>query len=65
MRDCCSGPNRSCASCHRAGRVRHVLRHPDGRVVVPVHPSRDTAKGTLRSVLALVDMTAEDLPQLL
>jgi predicted RNA binding protein YcfA (HicA-like mRNA interferase family) len=44
----------------------HVLRHPDGRVVVvPVHPGRDIAKGTLRSVLTLVAMTADDLRKLL
>jgi predicted RNA binding protein YcfA (HicA-like mRNA interferase family) len=44
----------------------HVLRHPDGRVVVvPVHPGRDMAKGTLRSVLTLVGMTADDLRKLL
>jgi predicted RNA binding protein YcfA (HicA-like mRNA interferase family) len=44
----------------------HVLRHPDGRVVVvPVHAGRDMAKGTLRSVLTLVAMTADDLRKLL
>jgi predicted RNA binding protein YcfA (HicA-like mRNA interferase family) len=44
----------------------HVVRHPDGRtVVVPVRASRDTPKGTLRNILAIVGMTAEELRQFL
>ncbi len=50
----------------RVNGSHHVLRHPDGRVVVvPVHPGQDMAKGTLRSVLKLVDMTPDDLRNLL
>ena len=50
----------------RVSGSHRVLRHPDGRVVVvPVHASRDMAKGTLRSVRALVGMSAEELRQLL
>jgi predicted RNA binding protein YcfA (HicA-like mRNA interferase family) len=44
----------------------HVLRHPDGRTVpVPVHPGRDMPKGTLRNILAIVGLSAEDLRELL
>jgi predicted RNA binding protein YcfA (HicA-like mRNA interferase family) len=44
----------------------HVMRHPDGRtVVVPVHASRDMPKGTLRNILAIVGMTAEEFRQFL
>ena len=44
----------------------HVMRHPDGRtVVVPVHAGRDMPKGTLRNILAIIGMTAEDLRKLL
>lgn len=43
----------------------HVMKHPDGRTVpVPVH-NRDIAKGTLRNILAIIGMTAEDLRDLL
>ena len=39
-----------------------VMRHPDGRtVVVPVHAGRDIAKGTLRNILAIIGMDAEEL----
>jgi len=44
----------------------HVMRHPDGRgTTVPVHPGRDVARGTLRGILADVDMTITDLQRLL
>jgi predicted RNA binding protein YcfA (HicA-like mRNA interferase family) len=44
----------------------HVMRHPDGRtVVVPVHVGRDIAKGTLRNILAIIGMDAEDFRKLL
>ena len=44
----------------------HVMRHPDGRtVVVPVHADRDIPKGTLRNILAIIGMTAEELRKLL
>jgi predicted RNA binding protein YcfA (HicA-like mRNA interferase family) len=44
----------------------HVLRHPDGRtVVVPVHAGRDVPKGTLRNILSIVGMTADELQKVL
>jgi predicted RNA binding protein YcfA (HicA-like mRNA interferase family) len=44
----------------------HVMRHPDGRtVVIPVHIGRDIAKGTLRNILAIIGMDAEELRKLL
>jgi predicted RNA binding protein YcfA (HicA-like mRNA interferase family) len=44
----------------------HVMRHPDGRtVVIPVHAGRAIPKGTLRNVLAIIGMTAEELRKLL
>ena len=44
----------------------HVMRHPDGRtVVVPVHAGRDIAKGTLRNILAIIGMDAEEFRKLL
>jgi predicted RNA binding protein YcfA (HicA-like mRNA interferase family) len=43
-----------------------VMRHPDGRtVVVPVHAGRDMPKGTLRNILAIIGMTADELRKLL
>jgi predicted RNA binding protein YcfA (HicA-like mRNA interferase family) len=40
----------------------HIMRHPDGRgTTVPVHGSRDIAKGTLRGILGDVGMTIEQL----
>ena len=43
-----------------------VMRHPDGRtVVVPVHSGRDIAKGTLRNILAIIGMDADELRKLL
>ncbi len=50
----------------RVNGSHHVMRHPDGRVVaVPVHPGRDMPKGTLRSILTILAMTADDLRKLL
>ena len=44
----------------------HVMRHSDGRtVVVPVHVGRDIARGTLRNILAIIGMDAEELKKLL
>ena len=44
----------------------YIMRHPDGRgTTVPVHPGRDLAKGTLRNILADIDMTAAELQRLL
>ena len=44
----------------------HVMRHPDGRTVpVPVHPRRDMPKGTLRNILAIIGMEADELRRLL
>jgi predicted RNA binding protein YcfA (HicA-like mRNA interferase family) len=34
-------------------------------VVVPVHAGRDVPKGTLRSILSIVGMTADELQKLL
>jgi predicted RNA binding protein YcfA (HicA-like mRNA interferase family) len=40
----------------------HRLRHPDGRsTTIPVHPSQDVPKGTLRAVLRDTDLTVDDL----
>jgi len=42
------------------------MRHPDGQtVVVPVHAGRDNAKGTLRNILAIIGMDAEEFQKLL
>jgi predicted RNA binding protein YcfA (HicA-like mRNA interferase family) len=50
----------------RAEGSHHVMRHADGRgTTVPVHPSRDVAKGTLRGILADAGMTVEELQRLL
>ena len=44
----------------------HVMRHPDGRTVpVPVHPGRDMPRGTLRNILAIIGMEADELRKLL
>ena len=44
----------------------HVMRHPDRRTVpVPVHPGRDMPKGTLRNILAIIGMEADELRELL
>jgi predicted RNA binding protein YcfA (HicA-like mRNA interferase family) len=43
----------------------HRLKHADGRATtVPVHAGRDVPKGTLRSVLQDVGLSAEDLRRL-
>ncbi|MEU7829217.1 type II toxin-antitoxin system HicA family toxin [Nonomuraea sp. NPDC050022] len=43
-----------------------ILRHDDGRTVsVPVHHGRDLPKGTLRNILSLVGISADDLADLL
>lgn len=50
----------------RVSGSHHVMRHPDGRsVVVPVHAGRDMPKGTLRSILSIVGMSADELQKLL
>lgn len=50
----------------RVSGSHHVMRHPDGRSVsVPVHRGRDLPKGTLRNILAIIGMTAEELRDLL
>ena len=44
----------------------HIMRHPDGRgTTVPVHPGRNVAKGTLRGILADINMHVEELRRLL
>ena len=50
----------------RTSGSHQVMRHPDGRtVVVPVHAGRDIAKGTLRNILAIIGMNAEEFQKLL
>ena len=50
----------------RVSGSHHVMRHPDGRtVIVPVHAGKDVAKGTLRNILSIVGMTADELRKLL
>jgi predicted RNA binding protein YcfA (HicA-like mRNA interferase family) len=50
----------------RVSGSHHVMRHPGGRtVVVPVHAGHDVPKGTLRNILAIVGMTADELWKLL
>ena len=50
----------------RIGGSHHVMRHPDGRtVVVPVHAGQDMPKGTLRNILSIIGMTADELRKLL
>jgi predicted RNA binding protein YcfA (HicA-like mRNA interferase family) len=50
----------------RVSGSHHVMRHPDGRtVVVPVHAGHDLPKGTLRNILAIIGMTADELRKLL
>jgi predicted RNA binding protein YcfA (HicA-like mRNA interferase family) len=46
----------------RVAGSHHIMRHPDGRgTTVPVHGSRDVAKGTLRGILNDVGMTIAQL----
>lgn len=46
----------------RVSGSHHIMRHPDGRgTTVPVHGSRDVAKGTLRGILSDVCMTIDQL----
>jgi predicted RNA binding protein YcfA (HicA-like mRNA interferase family) len=50
----------------RVSGSHHVMRHPDGRTVpVPVHSGRDMPKGTLRNILAIIGMEADELRELL
>ena len=50
----------------RVSGSHHMMRHADGRrVVVPVHPGRDMPKGTLRSILGIIGMSADELRELL
>lgn len=43
----------------------HIMRHADGRgTTVPVHGSREVAKGTLRSILKDIGLSADDLIRL-
>jgi predicted RNA binding protein YcfA (HicA-like mRNA interferase family) len=42
------------------------MAHPDGRAVsVPVHAGRDMPKGTLRNVLAIIGLSADEFRELL
>jgi predicted RNA binding protein YcfA (HicA-like mRNA interferase family) len=50
----------------RVSGSHHVMRHPDGRtVIVPVHAGQDMPKDTLRNILSIVGMTADELRKLL
>jgi predicted RNA binding protein YcfA (HicA-like mRNA interferase family) len=50
----------------RVSGSHYVMRHPDGHtVVVPVHAGKDMAKGTLRNILSIIGMTADELRKLL
>jgi predicted RNA binding protein YcfA (HicA-like mRNA interferase family) len=50
----------------RVSGSHHVMRHPDGRTVpVPVHHGRDMPKGTLRNILAIIGMEADEFRNLL
>ena len=52
---------------HRASRGSHLVYvHPDGRrVVVPMHTGRDLPRGTLVAMLKDIDVTVEELRELL
>ena len=40
-------------------------RHSDGRIVtVPIHPSRDVARGTLREIVRVTGVTVDELIEL-
>lgn len=42
-----------------------VYRHPDGRwTTVPLHPSKDVAKGTLRKIIKDLEITVEEFEAL-
>jgi predicted RNA binding protein YcfA (HicA-like mRNA interferase family) len=44
----------------------HIMAHPDGRTVsVPVHAGRDMPKGTLRNILAITGLSADEFRELL
>lgn len=46
----------------RVNGSHHIMRHPDGRgTTVPVHGTRDLAKGTLRGILHDVGLTIDEL----
>ena len=50
----------------RVSGSHYVMRHPDGRTVaVPVHAGKDMAKGTLRNILSIIGLTADELRKLL
>ena len=50
----------------RVSGSHHVMRHPDGRTgPIPVHPGRDLPQGTLRNILAIFGMEADELRKLL
>jgi predicted RNA binding protein YcfA (HicA-like mRNA interferase family) len=44
----------------------YMMRHDDGRnIVVPVHAGHDMPKGTLRNILSIIGMSADDFRDLL
>ncbi|RJO76508.1 addiction module toxin, HicA family [Nocardia panacis] len=50
----------------RVSGSHHIVGHSDGRVVsVPVHGSKDMAKGTLRGILTTIGMTVDEFVKLL
>lgn len=39
--------------------------HPDGRVVtVPIHPTREVARGTLREIIRVTGLTVDEFMEL-
>lgn len=52
---------------HRQKRTSHLIMiHPDKRrCVVPIHPSKDIPKGTLKAILRDIEITAGDLKNFL
>jgi predicted RNA binding protein YcfA (HicA-like mRNA interferase family) len=50
----------------RTSGSHRVMRDATGRsVVVPVHAGRDMPKGTLRNILAIIGMSADEFRKLL
>jgi predicted RNA binding protein YcfA (HicA-like mRNA interferase family) len=51
---------------HRKSGSHFLLEHSDGRItVVPVHGNKDLPTGTLRGILRDIEITAEQLQELL
>ena len=57
---------RACFLIQRVNGSHHFLRHPDGRTtVVPVHPGESLGPGLLAKVLRDVEITRNELEELL